>query len=109
MELEFWKEIDGSPGAHVSTQGAVWRQNKQTGKWIINQGSPTSFGYRQIRIHPNTYRVHRLVGFAFVSNPSSLPQINHINTVKNDNRASNLEWCDCLYNVTHAISMGLRR
>lgn len=36
--------------------------------------------------------MHRLVASAFVPNPASKPEVNHINEDKLDNRACNLCW-----------------
>ena len=43
-------------------------------------------------------KVHRLVAQTFIPNPSHLPEVNHINEDKTDNRAENLEWCTAEYN-----------
>ena len=40
-----------------------------------------------------TYKVHRLVAKAFIPNPDNLPQIDHINCIRYDNRPENLRWC----------------
>lgn len=53
------------------------------------------------------YSVHRLVAMTWIPNPNRLPIINHINGVKHDNRAENLEWCDQSHNRRHAHAMGL--
>lgn len=45
--------------------------------------------------------IHRLVLEHFVPNPLSLPQCNHKNEVKTDNRVSNLEWCTEKYNANY--------
>lgn len=53
-------------------------------------------GYAIVQLHKNgivkTCYVHRLVADAFIANPENLPEIHHINHIRNDNRACNLKW-----------------
>jgi len=41
----------------------------------------------------HTALTHRLIALAFLENPEGLPEIDHINRIKTDNRVSNLRWC----------------
>jgi len=39
-----------------------------------------------------TFKVHRLIGKAFIPNPLNKPCIDHINQIRDDNRLINLRW-----------------
>jgi hypothetical protein len=47
------------------------------------------------------FRVHRLVGLAFIPNPENLPEIDHINRDSLDNRIENLRWADRYLQVSN--------
>ena len=69
---------------------------------------PNGDGYPQIKLKGKSYKIHRLVASAFIPNPESLPQVNHINGIKDDNRVENLEWCNNSQNQIHAWKNGLQ-
>lgn len=50
--------------------------------------------------------VHRLVAMAYLENPEQLPQVNHLNADRQDNRPDNLEWVSVRANIRHALGLG---
>lgn len=94
--------IEGFDGYFVSANGMVWSQ-RQTGRWLIP--TKTKHGYLTVGLRasnkPVRKLVHRLVAQAWVPNPKRLPQVNHKDEDKTNNRASNLEWCTAEYNSNY--------
>lgn len=73
----------------------------------------TNRGYKRITLSidgkEERWSVHRLVALLFVSNPEQKPQVNHIDGDKENNNASNLEWCTASENNKHAFRVGLKK
>ena len=108
---EVWKDIEGYEGYYqVSNCGRVKSLDRivtsgKTKKGMIIQGILDIGGYVRVTLwkscKPKKYMVHRLVAFAFLDNPNNLKMINHIDENKENNNVTNLEWCDCKYNINY--------
>lgn len=65
-------------------------------------------GYRHVMIGRSVNeKVSRIVATTFVENPFNKKVVNHINGIKSDDRAENLEWCTHEENLDHASRTGL--
>lgn len=101
------KDIKGFEDYTIDTNGNVFskRKNKYL-KQAINK-----FGYCKVTLQKNKFKklfsVHRLVANAFISNLLNLPQVNHINGNKQDNKVENLEWVTPKENMVKAVEIGL--
>lgn len=110
---EVWKDVVGFEGLYkISNNGKIisLRYHNRFGiNFELTQFN--NKGYYRVVLTKNkkshTYKVHRLVAQAFIPNPNKLPEVNHINGIKNDNRVNNLEWCSHQNNIKHAIKTGL--
>jgi len=122
MENEIWKEINGYEGMYqVSNLGRVKSLKRQVTRAngvkphyperILRHGL-NSAGYPIVCLQKDgtqkMERVHRLVAKCFINNPLNKKTVNHINGVKGDGRAVNLEWATQAENNQHAIDTGLK-
>jgi len=97
-----WKDVVGFEDRYkVSSAGLVYSKHKNQ----LKATKKNNRGYVQVSLHKDGKEhmllLHRVVAMAFIPNPNNLPQINHIDEDKENNRVSNLEWCTNIYNRRH--------
>jgi hypothetical protein len=92
MLEEQWKQINDYPNYSISSLGVI--RNDKTKR--IMKLTPDTKGYLQIGLCKDGiqkhFTQHQLMGIHFIPNPENYPQIDHINSIKNDNRLENLRW-----------------
>lgn len=112
---EIWKEVKGFEGAYeVSSLGRVrsYLNNRHglCNKPKIIKGSIGGHGYYALSLfNPITQKrvrilIHRLVALSFIPNPNNKPCVDHINTIRTDNRACNLRWVTVKENSHNSIT-----
>jgi hypothetical protein len=95
------KEIKNFPDYKITDDGKVislkYKKQKVMKTWLQKNG------YENIVLSKNGERfhflVHRLVASAFIENELGLPEVNHKNKIRKDNRVENLEWCTRMENL----------
>ena len=115
---EIWLNIKGYEGFYqVSNQGRVKSLDrevvypdghKQQYKGKILKTYIGTTGYLFVTLTVNSkakrVRVHRLVAEAFIPNPENKPDIDHINTIRTDNRVENLRWATRSENMKNTLT-----
>lgn len=124
---ETWKDVPGYEGLYqASTLGNIRSLDRWSKPFInhgticrrrikgrILKGTPDEDGYLGVDLYdgidtrPKSCRINRIVAMTYVPNPDNLPQVDHINAVKTDNRPENLEWVTCKENINRAWELGL--
>ena len=112
---EIYKDIVGYEGKYqVSNLGNVKSLNyHRSGKEKVLTPFQKPNGYMTITLWKDnsghTKHIHRLVAETFIENPDNLPEVNHIDENKENNRIDNLEWCNSKYNMNYGTWIDRRR
>lgn len=100
------KEIKDFPGYTITDDGKVisykFKEPRIMKTWYQKSG------YENIKLCKEniTYHflIHRLVAEAFIPNPNNLPEVNHKDKNRQNNRVENLEWSNRVDNLYDSYS-----
>ena len=102
---EIWRPIKGFENYMVSNLGRV--KSLYHGKEKILKPINNS-GYLMVNLYKNgkrkKYLIHRLVAIAFIPNTDNKTEVDHINTIRTDNRVENLRWVTSKENSNNELS-----
>lgn len=115
---EEWRDVVGYEGYYqISNTGRVRSVDRiETTKrgWTrLRKGSIRKpriniMGYLNVALSKENIKknclLHRIIAQAFIPNPENKPQIDHINTIRNDNRIENLRWVTPRENARNPIT-----
>jgi len=116
--MEIWEKHPKYVGIEVSTLGNVRTLDRAISnekgtrslKGRILKPASDRDGYLRVSIPVDgkrvTKSVHRLVAQTFIPNLNNLPEVNHKNCVRDDNRVINLEFCTRSYNIQYREKYG---
>ena len=107
--MEEWKQIKDFPKYIISNEGRIKNAKGQILKPYVNHKGYFKIGLMGDDKKMHKKRVHRLVAETFIPNTNNLPEVNHLNFNKQDNRVENLEWCTDDQNREHFLHNRVKR
>lgn len=125
---EIWKSLDGLVysgftiyGYEISSHGRIRsvdryitmkNGSRRFHKGVMRKTKFNNRGYEIVTINvegeEKTCLIHRLVALSFIENLDNLPEVNHKDNDKSNNRLYNLEWITSEGNHRHAVIEGFR-
>lgn len=103
---EQWRQVPSFGGYIVSDKGRI--RHRRVNAPIL-KGSLDKDGYRRVRLHGVSLRVHRVVCETFHGPCPEGLECAHLNSEKLDNRAENLAWVTRSENQQHNVARGVAR
>ena len=118
MEQEIWKPVKGFEGYYeISNLGRVKSIDRfvkrgnslfHCKEYILKQFI-NHYGYLEVSLRVGGRKtnklIHRLIAESFIENPENKPCVDHINTIRTDNRIENLKWVTYCENTNNPITL----
>lgn len=109
-DIEEFRDVVGYEDLYeVSNEGRV--RNKNTGK--IKKPCKDKDGYLQVDLYKDGERkhksIHRLVARAFLPNPNSEFEVDHIDKNRTNNNVDNLRWVSHQENIDYSQSKSVNQ
>ena len=79
---------------------------RKSNKRIVKESIDKSSGYIRCHLNNKFCKKHRILALQFIENPDNLPEIDHINRIRTDNRLENLRWVSNSENQKNKSSYG---
>lgn len=107
---EIWRDIPNYEGLYqASTLGRIRSYGRSGTKGKILSPSIDKGGYLRVILSKEGIHkcmlVHRLVALTFIPLVDGKTFINHINTIRTDNKVENLEWCTSKENSNNPLTI----
>ena len=94
LEGEEWKEVDGFSRYQVSNMVRIYSKTIHRMVYGYNKNK-NNYRYVSLLDDSDKYHkraIHKLVAQLFVPNPDDKPQVDHIDSNPQNNKATNLRW-----------------
>lgn len=105
-----WEKIPEYSLYEASVNGEIKTFNwKNCGRERIMRPALDGCGYLRTMLKGDdgitkTIKVHRIIAQTFIPNPENKPCVNHLNSIRSDNRVPNLAWATYQENSKHSFT-----
>jgi hypothetical protein len=95
-ETNEWETVVDHEDYEINVNYPHQIRKKATGNIVVER---LNCGYPCLKLNGKDQRKHRLIALQFIPNPDQLPEVDHINHNRVDNRILNLRWVSASDNM----------